>query len=252
MEQPDIAAIKALLFESIGDDQLVKKFVQAVHTLTGSTSTNFSIFVAPRFDMERLVTEPETNPERLKAIPFANQYVHEQPMLKHFLENKSVVSYVKITDFMTTDAFRETNIYQLGYKLLGFDHMMAAGAWDNHGRLYTLVITHPERDLTEENRSQLRSVFPVFLKAFAIQNRLAQDASFMRNVLSLTEKQKIIMTWVGHGKNNQEIAIILGKHPKTIEKHVRGICEKMGFSKRSELLDFCLKQRRVAFPTLGF
>jgi DNA-binding CsgD family transcriptional regulator len=250
--QPEIAEVKAMLFDSIEDDQLIKKFVQAVHRITGSVSTNLSIFLAPRFDMERLVTEPETTPERLKTIPSLNKYVHEQPMLRHFLENRTEVSYIKLTDFMTTEEFRKTNIYQFGYKLLGFDHMMSAGTWDNHGRLYTLVITNPDVDLTEENRFQLRSLFPVFLKAYSIRNRIEQKASMMRNVLTLTDKQKTIINWVGQGKNNQEIAMILGKNPKTVEKHIRNICDHLGFKKRTDLLDYCLKQRRVFFPALGF
>lgn len=72
----------------------------------------------------------------------------------------------------------------------------------------------------------------------------------IRNVTSLTRSQKEILSWVGEGKTNQEISTITGLSPKTIEKHIRNICKTLGFKKRMELLDHCVKQTRVHFPAL--
>ena len=72
----------------------------------------------------------------------------------------------------------------------------------------------------------------------------------IRNVLILTNRQKLILYWVGVGKTNQEIATITKSSSKNVEKHVRNLCKSFGFSKRVQLLDYCMKQEQIQFFAL--
>ena len=67
-----------------------------------------------------------------------------------------------------------------------------------------------------------------------IWSRFGREITVMNNVLhlklqtlpysgqrSLTKRQKEVLQWVGDGKTTQDIAILLGLTPATIEKHLR-------------------------------
>jgi LuxR family transcriptional regulator len=44
---------------------------------------------------------------------------------------------------------------------------------------------------------------------------------------SLTKRQREVLEWIGDGKNNQDIAVILGVTPATVEKHLRMARERL-------------------------
>ncbi len=244
-----VEAIKSALFFSIGRTDLIKCFVSLISSMMDSKFTNLSIH-APNSDLEGIVTEPQTTPAQLKIIPKINQYIEQQPVLRHLRENKDKIVYTKISDFMPIAKFRETELYKEGYGPMGFDFMLTAAAWDNHGRLYALNLTHPERDFSEFQRQQLQQIFPSFLKAFQLNNLTKLRSEEIQNVLILTNRQKLILHWVGVGKTNQEIATITKSSAKNVEKHVRNLCKSFGFTKRVQLLDYCMKQQQIQFLAL--
>jgi len=50
--------------------------------------------------------------------------------------------------------------------------------------------------------------------------------------LGLTPRQAEVLYWVAQGKTNAEIAIILGTSPRTVEKHVEQLLERLGVENR--------------------
>ncbi|MBS3963230.1 MAG: response regulator transcription factor [Methylomonas sp.] len=55
----------------------------------------------------------------------------------------------------------------------------------------------------------------------------------LRKKLKLTPREAEILMWIGRGKTNKEIGIILDSSPRTINKHLEHIFEKLGVSTRS-------------------
>jgi len=51
----------------------------------------------------------------------------------------------------------------------------------------------------------------------------------------LSRRQSEVADWVCQGKTNAEIAIILGISPRTVQKHIEHIFEKMGVGSRMAL-----------------
>lgn len=51
-------------------------------------------------------------------------------------------------------------------------------------------------------------------------------------VLGLTPRQSEVLYWIAQGKTNGEIAIILGTSPRTIDKHVEQMLERLGVENR--------------------
>ena len=54
--------------------------------------------------------------------------------------------------------------------------------------------------------------------------------------LGLTPRQAEVAYWVAQGKSNPEIAIILGASPRTIDKHMERIFDRLGVENRSALI----------------
>ena len=56
----------------------------------------------------------------------------------------------------------------------------------------------------------------------------------------LTARQREVLGWVAAGKTNRDIAAILGARPRTIEKHLERIYEKLGVENRTAAVMRCL------------
>ena len=54
--------------------------------------------------------------------------------------------------------------------------------------------------------------------------------------LGLTPRQAEVAYWVAQGKTNPEIAVILGASPRTIDKHMERILERLGLENRASLI----------------
>jgi len=55
---------------------------------------------------------------------------------------------------------------------------------------------------------------------------------------SLTAREVEVLTWLGRGKSNLEIAAILGIKPATVGKHLERIYPKLGVENRTAAASF--------------
>lgn len=51
--------------------------------------------------------------------------------------------------------------------------------------------------------------------------------------LGLTRREVEVLTWVTDGKTNADIGLILGTSPRTVQKHLEHIFEKLGVETRT-------------------
>lgn len=61
----------------------------------------------------------------------------------------------------------------------------------------------------------------------------AADEARLRAALNLTEREAEVLLWVSYGKSNGVISDILNISPRTVNKHLERIFEKMGIETRS-------------------
>jgi DNA-binding CsgD family transcriptional regulator len=59
------------------------------------------------------------------------------------------------------------------------------------------------------------------------------DLEALRASLGLTGREAEILMWISRGKTNKEVGIILGSSPRTVNKHLEHIFEKLGVSTRA-------------------
>jgi CheY-like chemotaxis protein/DNA-binding CsgD family transcriptional regulator len=68
------------------------------------------------------------------------------------------------------------------------------------------------------------------------------DLDSVRNSLGLTFREAEILMWVSRGKTNKEAGIILGSSPRTINKHLEHIFEKLGVVTRAAAVSKVLQR----------
>jgi DNA-binding CsgD family transcriptional regulator len=59
------------------------------------------------------------------------------------------------------------------------------------------------------------------------------DEKMLAQRHGLTEREAEVLLWISRGKANREISEILGISPRTVNKHLEQIFEKMGIENRA-------------------
>lgn len=64
----------------------------------------------------------------------------------------------------------------------------------------------------------------------------------LRESLKLTFREAEILMWIARGKTNKEVGLILGSSPRTINKHLEHIFEKLGVATRAAAVAMVLQR----------
>jgi len=67
------------------------------------------------------------------------------------------------------------------------------------------------------------------------------DHRQLREKLKLTNREAEILMWISRGKTNKEIGLILNMSPRTVNKHLEHVFEKLGVSTRSAAVAMALQ-----------
>ena len=71
------------------------------------------------------------------------------------------------------------------------------------------------------------------------------DLESVKNSLGLTFREAEILMWVSRGKTNKEVGVILGNSPRTINKHLEHIFEKLGVVTRAAAVSIVLQRTSI-------
>jgi DNA-binding CsgD family transcriptional regulator len=81
--------------------------------------------------------------------------------------------------------------------------------------------------------SYIGQVGPGELLLRLVAEQSGSDESLLREQLSLTSREAEVLLWLSRGKSNRDIAEILGLSPRTINKHLEQMFEKLGVENRA-------------------
>lgn len=81
---------------------------------------------------------------------------------------------------------------------------------------------------------------------FALEEEHAPPGPAALCSLGLTPRQAEVVYWVAQGKTNPEIALILGASPRTIDKHMERILERLQLENRGLLIVVAAEKLRPA------
>lgn len=67
------------------------------------------------------------------------------------------------------------------------------------------------------------------------------SAEAMRDNLGLTAREAEVLMWITRGKTNRDIGLILGSSPRTVNKHLEHVFEKLGVSTRAAAVSVAMQ-----------
>ena len=76
------------------------------------------------------------------------------------------------------------------------------------------------------------------------KNAGAWNLADLRSELGLTARETEVLMWISRGKTNRDIGLILDNSPRTINKHLEHIFEKLGVATRSAAVSVALQHVR--------
>lgn len=76
------------------------------------------------------------------------------------------------------------------------------------------------------------------------KNSTEPNVDALRNDLGLTAREAEVLMWIARGKTNRDIGEILGSSPRTVNKHLEHIFEKLGVSTRSAAVSVALQVQK--------
>jgi len=164
------------------------------------------------------------------------ELIREHPFTPHFTKGGDP-GPMRLSDFWSDRQLVASPIYRDVYRPCRVGQLLAiASARGN--RFGSLNLSRPlsAPDFTERDRFMLKLVHPHFLLAMQAAERASartQSHGDMLRRIGLTPREVEVALWLARGRTNPEIASILATRPRTIEKHVEKILEKLGVENRT-------------------
>jgi DNA-binding CsgD family transcriptional regulator len=136
----------------------------------------------------------------------------------------------RMTDRMTLDAYRRTDLYNLLGRAHDIEYSMDYWMRAPDGIVRGLSFDASTRDFSERDRDLLdvlgRHLATVLGKRDPRLPRPAED-------LGLTRREAEILAWVARGRTNEEIAAVLSVSPNTVRKHLENAFLRLGVHSRA-------------------
>jgi DNA-binding CsgD family transcriptional regulator len=101
-----------------------------------------------------------------------------------------------------------------------------------------------DRELAEILRPHLANLYRLGIAIERARERPGEAAAEAAAV-PLTAREREVLDWVAAGKTNRDIAAILGASPRTVEKHLERIYEKLGVETRTAAVMRAIKSIRA-------
>lgn len=184
------------------------------------------------------------------AIEVFDRFFHVHPLVREHGRNPNAVTR-RIDDLVPEEEFQRTPLYNEYYRPIRIKHAMAVPLHVDQRFLVSFVLNRSgrgfsdrERELAEILRPHLANLYRLGIAIERAQERPAEAAAEAAAV-PLTPREREVLDWVAAGKTNRDIAAILGASPRTVEKHLERIYEKLGVETRTAAVMRAIKSMRA-------
>jgi DNA-binding CsgD family transcriptional regulator len=220
----------------VGADEFARRGVECLPGLIGADLTTLSTC-----DLDgghRSVVSDHADAISRREIDVFDHYFEVHPLVCEHGRNRAATTK-RIDDLLPDGAFRRTPLFNEYYRRVGIDHVMAVPIHVDGRFLVSFVLNRSgtafsdrERELAEVVRPHLANLYRLGVSSERTR-QLPADAPFDRAAAPLTPREREVLDWVAAGKTNRDIAAILSASPRTVEKHLERIYEKLGVETRT-------------------
>lgn len=216
-----------------GSDDLASRGIECLPGLIGSDLT--TLVVCDVDSGHRLVKPEGLLPREMSEV--FDRYFRQHPLVRAHGRNPHAVT-ARLADLVSQSEFHRQPLYNEYYRPIRIEHAMAMPIHVDQRFLVSFVFNRErrafsdrERDLAELLRPHVANLYR-YSVALDRMTALPRDVSTQRAALPLTRREREVLDWVAAGKTNRDVAAILGASPRTVEKHLERIYEKLGVETR--------------------
>jgi DNA-binding CsgD family transcriptional regulator len=169
---------------------------------------------------------------------------HQHPLITHYARTRESRPR-KISDFLSLTEFGRLDLYQEFFRDVAVKYQMAVTIPSSDALVIGIALNRARRDFSERDRSVLDLVRPHLVQAYrniaersALRARTeaAERALWAESatvLASLTKREHEILVLVADGKTNPQIAGRLSVSPRTVQKHLEHVYDKLGVRTRT-------------------
>lgn len=159
------------------------------------------------------------------------QDVYQQNPIYAYIQAGGVGPVVDLDCLMSKRDFRRTDFYQDIFRPYAINHQVSL-MLNREGWINTMTVNHEKR-LPDRVKTMLvlssRYIGRAHQRTCEVQ-QLKSSADVVEKLLTVRELE--VFHWLGQGKRNAEIAVILQCGARTVEKHVENILRKTSAENR--------------------
>ena len=160
-----------------------------------------------------------------------DRFFAEHPLVRFHAGNRRGGAH-RISDSLSAAEFRESALYNEYYRRIGIDHVVAMPLFVDRGLLVSFVLNRNRRDFGQRECALLdlvREPLAALYRNLLVRGREARGFA----ALPVTPREREVLSWLAAGKTDKDIGEILGMSPRTVQKHLQHIYEKLGVETRT-------------------
>ena len=159
-----------------------------------------------------------------------DRFFEVHPLVRHHSSGPG--GSARISDLLSQSEFRGSALFSEYYRRIGIDHAVAVPLLVDRGLLVSFVLNRSRCDFSDRECAFLDLVREPLSALYRHLLARARPASGFAT-LPVTPREREVLSWLAAGKTDQEIAGILGMSPRTVQKHLQHIYEKLGVETRT-------------------
>ena len=241
-------ALQAIGESCLGSDEFGRRGVEYLPRLVSSELTTLS--VCNLDNAHRSVVSDQIGAISPREIEVFDRYFFEHPLVREHGRNPVAVTK-RVSDLLPIADFERTPLYNDYYRPIRIDHVMAVPIHVDSRFLVSFVLNRTKRDFSDEDRSCLEIIRPHLgnLYRLSVAARRNTDAAVSAETATqsamqaLTEREREVLHCLAAGKTDKDIAAILEISPRTVQKHLQRIYEKLGVETRTAAVMRALTSR---------
>jgi DNA-binding CsgD family transcriptional regulator len=175
-----------------------------------------------------------------REIAAFDRHFHAHPLVRAHGRNTHATTQ-RISDLAPAREFRDSALYNDYYRPIRIDYAMAVPIHVESNALVSFVLNRSGRDFSDRDRDCIEAIRPHLGNLYRLTRRaegsraawgVPPPGSQGRDE-NLTAREREVLQWLSGGKTDRDIACILGISPRTVQKHLQRMYEKLGVETRT-------------------
>ena len=114
------------------------------------------------------------------------------------------------------------------YRPIRIDYAVAVPIHVESNTLVSFVLNRTGRDFSDRDRDCLEAIRPHLGNLYRLTRKAESPRAAWGVPSQLTAREREVLQWLSGGKTDRDIGCILGISPRTVQKHLQRMYEKLG------------------------